>query len=65
MVRIPFEVQEVYVPGNNSSIKSVLLKYLRSEGNNGNETLTLSRLYCILGNYGNILDMADEAGMIE
>ena len=65
MERLPFQIQELLVPENSSSIQSVLLKALRSGENIGNENLFHSRLHCIPGQYRKILDMADEAGMIE
>ena len=63
MGRIPFEIQKLIDPGNSEGIQSVVLRTLSSGEENVSHNFPRSRLHCIPGHYGKILDMADKAGM--
>lgn len=65
MRRLPSDIQAMFDPLNTNGLQSAVLRHLDSAERNAANDFPRARLHCIRGHYGNILDMADAAGMIE
>ena len=63
--RLLASVQPLFLPANPTGLHVMLLRSLDSSSAGSPGHFSKSRLHCISGHYGKILELADAAGMIE